>query len=242
MITTALAVLKQTRVPTGPSTQSYAGFELTSGAIYRSVPEFQYTYDLVHLARWRDRDYRDAIPEVEKVVQQMNQTAYAEYFRATGNGRPGAGNPVISLLVDQTGIGESVIESLRAAGLGFTGILIHGGDAVSEMEGGYRVPKKELVGIVEVLLQNRRLRIARALPMASVLVQELEAFKATTKLTTGHTSYAADESWRENPHDDTVLAVAMAAWFGETQDPVENQRSTAALIKAYNDELSGMWS
>jgi hypothetical protein len=170
----------------------------------------------------------------------MRQAASEEHFQATGNGLPGAGNPVISLVVDQTGVGESVIESLRAAGLGFAGILIHGGDAVSDMDGGYRVPKRELVGTVDVLLQNRRLRIAKTLPMAEVLVQELEAFKATTKLTTGHTSYAADESWRENPHDDTVLAVAMACWYGEVKDPVRSQANAQAIVDAMHAELSGL--
>jgi phage terminase large subunit-like protein len=48
---TALAVLKQSRVPTGRTVQAHAGFDLRRGAIYESVPELQYVYDLVHLDR-----------------------------------------------------------------------------------------------------------------------------------------------------------------------------------------------
>jgi hypothetical protein len=34
-------------------------------------------------------------------------------------------------------------------------------------------------------------------------------------------SYGNDAgSWRENPHDDLVLAVALAAWYGEHYKPV----------------------
>ena len=53
--------------------------------------------------------------------------------------------------------------------------------------------------------------IARALPEAPVLVEELQNFKL--KITTaGNDTY---EAWRESDHDDLVLAVAMAAWYGE---------------------------
>jgi hypothetical protein len=39
------------------------------------------------------------------------------------------------------------------------------------------VPKKELVAAVQVLLQSKRLHVARSLPDAPVLVRELENFK-----------------------------------------------------------------
>ena len=39
------------------------------------------------------------------------------------------------------------------------------------------------------------------------------AFKVTLSAS-GHDSYAND--WRENPHDDLVLAVALAVWLGES--------------------------
>ena len=51
--------------------------------------------------------------------------------------------------------------------------------------------------------------MAEALPEAAVLVQELENFQV--KLSElGHDSYG---TWRENQHDDLVLAVALACWY-----------------------------
>jgi hypothetical protein len=74
-----------------------------------------------------------------------------------------------------------------------------------------------LVGVLQVLLQTRRLRIAQALPEAAILAKELETFQV--KITA-----AANEAfgaWREGQHDDLVLAVALAAWAGERGLPYE---------------------
>lgn len=181
------------------------------------------SYTLVHLERWRDRDYLDCIPAIRRVsdaLQQKNQNHYQAYRQqATMWTDLSYHDAPISLIVDQTGVGEAVIESLRNAGLDCYGVMIHGGDSVSRMDGGWRVPKRELVGTVEVLLQNQRLKFSKGLALADVLQAELQSFKATIKLSTGHVSYAADETWREGEHDDTVLALCMAAWFAEQDDP-----------------------
>lgn len=60
----------------------------------------------------------------------------------------------------------------------------------------------------------RRLKIAAGLELASVLTAELENFRSKTSLA-GHNSYGAGEDWREGHHDDLVLAVALACWYGE---------------------------
>jgi hypothetical protein len=73
------------------------------------------------------------------------------------------------------------------------------------------VPKKELVGVLQVLLQSRRLQVARSLANAAVLVKELEAFRV--KITTS--AHETFEAWRERDHDDLLLAAGMAAWVGE---------------------------
>ncbi len=69
----------------------------------------------------------------------------------------------------------------------------------------------ELVSVLQVLFQSRRLQVARRLPMASVLVKELENFRVKITVNANETF----ESWRERDHDDLVLAVAMATWLGE---------------------------
>jgi hypothetical protein len=119
-------------------------------------------------------------------------------------------NKRVALLVDKTGVGASVVDSLVHAGLGPIAVTIHGGSAVSRDAHGYRVPKRDLVAAVQVLLQNSRLRIAEGLPLAETLKKELLNFRVKVDPHTAHDSY---EHWREGDHDDLVLASAMACWF-----------------------------
>jgi hypothetical protein len=88
------------------------------------------------------------------------------------------------------------------------------------------VPKRDLVSVVQVLLQAERLKIASSLKEASTLTAELLAFKVSINLR-GHDSYGNDAGpWRENPHDDLVLAVALAAWYGEHYRPFSRRQSS----------------
>jgi hypothetical protein len=68
-----------------------------------------------------------------------------------------------------------------------------------------------LVNTLQVLLQTRRLQVAKTLPETTELVHELEAFRTKPTKLAGE----VDEMWRDGPHDDLVLAVALAAWMGE---------------------------
>ena len=75
-----------------------------------------------------------------------------------------------------------------------------------------KVPKRDLVSTLDVLFQSERLRIAEDLEAAPIFVNELLNFRRKVDLKTAHDSY---EAWRESIHDDLVLAVAMACWYGE---------------------------
>jgi len=116
------------------------------------------------------------------------------------------------LAVDQTGVGAAVVDMLRQARVQahLHPILITAGHAITRDNGIWHVPKKELVGILQVLLQCRRLRVA-PLPERELLVRELLAFRVKISQTGNETF----ESLRERDHDDLVLAVALAAWLGE---------------------------
>ncbi|HEU4700686.1 MAG TPA: hypothetical protein VFS40_15990 [Gemmatimonadales bacterium] len=116
-----------------------------------------------------------------------------------------------ALVVDATGVGRPVVDMLREAGLKPIPVTITGGDAVSRDGAGWRVPKRDLVGAVQVLLQSQRLKFAAEMPLVSTLVAELKAFRVKVS-EQGHDSYGA---WREGSHDDLVLALAVAAWYGE---------------------------
>ena len=115
----------------------------------------------------------------------------------------------LRLVADATGVGAPILEALRRAALDPIGVKIHGGHSVSrdDDDGSYRVPKRDLVSVVTMLLEGERLKIPARLPQAAVVINELETFRAKITLD-GHDTY---ESWREKDHDDLVLAIACAA-------------------------------
>jgi hypothetical protein len=116
------------------------------------------------------------------------------------------------LLIDKTGVGAAVLDSFTHARIGAVAITLHGGSSVTRdpQRAGFRVPKRDLVTVTQVLLQNGRLRVASGLPEAETLKRELLSFRVKIDPKTAHDSY---EHWRESDHDDLVLAVSMAAWF-----------------------------
>jgi hypothetical protein len=127
-----------------------------------------------------------------------------------------AGPPLAdsTLVVDQTVVGRPALTLLRRSRIParIRHVTVTGGHRASaDDRGGWLVPKRELVGTLQVLLQARRITIASTLPEAPTLVQELMSFRAKATTSTGETL----DAWREGPHDDLVLAVAIAAWEGE---------------------------
>ncbi len=122
-----------------------------------------------------------------------------------------------TLVVDRTCVGRPVVELLRrcaARAQVLAAVITMGRHAAFDpSSGGWLVPRQELVATLQLLLQSRRLLLATALPEAASLAQELEHFQARP-------AAVGDEvavSWRERPHDDLVLAVAVAAWDAERQ-------------------------
>ena len=121
------------------------------------------------------------------------------------------------LVADATGVGRPVVDMLRAAGVRpLTSVSIHGGDSVTEEKREVRLPKRDLVATLQVLLQEGRMRMAEGLAGLDLLKAELQAFKAQINLKTGHDTY---EAWRERDHDDLVLALALACWRAERPRP-----------------------
>jgi hypothetical protein len=117
-----------------------------------------------------------------------------------------------AIVVDGTGVGRPVVDLFRARGLRLIPVLITAGAQTTRDEYGYwHVPKRELVSTVQVLLQSGRLKIARALPEAQTLIQELLNFQA--KITTAANDTYGE--WREGKHDDLVLGLSLAAWWAE---------------------------
>jgi hypothetical protein len=159
-------------------------------------------YAVRHLRRWPvGTSYPTVVDEVAREVS-----------------RPELREAVVA--VDQTGVGRPVVDMLRLAGLAgrLWPVTITAGHARAASADGIHVPKKELISGLQVLLQSRRLQIAKALPESRVLIEELSRFQ--TKITpAGSELFGA---WRSGSHDDLVVAVALAAWLGENE-PVPYQ-------------------
>jgi hypothetical protein len=117
----------------------------------------------------------------------------------------------VEVVADRTGVGRAVIDALRVALPGVIAISITGGMSASWAGPDVSVPKRDLIATLVLLLQSGRLRIAEGLALGPILVQELLAFRMKVSLA-GHDSY---EAWRENQHDDLVLATSLAVWLAE---------------------------
>jgi hypothetical protein len=149
-----------------------------------------YHFAVRHLHRW---PLGTAYPAIVTDVRTLFATAPLQDSR---------------LAVDQTGVGRAVVDLFRSAGITanlWPITITHG-----ESGHGSTVAKKNLVGAVQVPLQDRRLKIAESLPLASVLAEELSMFRVKVTLSANETF----EAWRERDHDDLVLALALALYVG----------------------------
>ena len=152
-------------------------------------------YTVRHLRRWPLKtSYTTVMEELAEVVR-----------------RPPLCQPV--LVVDQTGVGQAVVDCLVQAPLSATvvPVMITSSRGKSRTDGKqWFVPKRELVFCLQGLLRSKRLQIA-PLPERSALAHELMAFQVTiTK--SGNETFAARS---EQDHDDLIVAVALATWWGK---------------------------
>jgi hypothetical protein len=135
------------------------------------------------------------------------------------------------LVVDGTGVGRGVVDLFRANGAKkIVPVLITAGAHAHQDEYGYwLVPKKELVGAVQIGLQSRTLKIAPSLPEAKTLLHELTQFQA--KITDA--ANVVTGAWREGQHDDLVLALALALWHAASQRPAPIVAPMGGRHKSY---------
>lgn len=115
------------------------------------------------------------------------------------------------LVLDATGVGAPIADMFRQKNLYFIPVIITGADKVNIGQGVLRVPKRDLVSTLQVLLQTEKLKIAGSLSESQTLVEELLNFQVKISVT-GHDSYGA---WREGTHDDLILATSLACWASE---------------------------
>jgi hypothetical protein len=186
----ALAIIECVRIVTTTKEAS----EETSGANTKDVLT---QLNCIHLQRWQLRtSYPSIVADVVAMINGLDPSRIPDR------------KPV--LCVDGTGCGAAVIDlfKLEKFNAELLPILITGGSEVTRDSYVTKVPKRDLVGVVQVGLQNRMLKIASGLDLAETLSRELQNF--TVKITdSANDVYGA---WREGAHDDILLAVALAVW------------------------------
>jgi len=162
-----------------------------------SLPGPSYYYDLRLLERFPlNTSYYSVIDRVRSVLAKPEIT------------RPA------SLIVDATGAGAPVVEMIRKQPLpaNLIPVVITSGNAASLSAGSYRVPKRELISNLSLLLENGSLRFSHKLPASAQLLRELTVFR-TAMSRNGSPTYSAPSG----EHDDLVLALALALWWGRPQ-------------------------
>lgn len=181
------------------------------------IPRLYSTYEIPLIQRPPlGIDYAEVIAGVQRILE------LPELFRQQ-----------VAIVVDASGVGYPVMQQMFAVGLPVTGVTITGGTSVAENESGYTVPKRDLVSSLQVVYQSRRIKIAKRLPMAEALREELQSFHQRM-------SKAGNEKWdaASGKHDDIVLALAIAIWYGErafgytVAAPVDEHRDTYDPMRA----------
>lgn len=113
--------------------------------------------------------------------------------------------------VDATGVGGPVVELMRRAGLGcqIRAVIVTGGYKVTRDGGWWSVPKRELIGGLQMRLESQKLKLPAGLRWGPALVEELEQMQVRVKKS-GYEEFGAPE--REGVHDDLVFALSLGNW------------------------------
>ncbi len=115
----------------------------------------------------------------------------------------------VELVVDATAVGTPIVEMLRNARPACTivPVIITGSEHGSFSGEMYRVPKRDLMSRLHLMLEDNALRIPFTLPALPDFREEFRAFRLRFT-STGHDSYSAEGL----THDDLILSVALATW------------------------------
>jgi hypothetical protein len=169
------------------------------------------------------------IVRLERLPLNMSYPLQIEHLFSLMHKRP-LDKAMVTLAIDYTGVGRPVVDLAQDRGLKPIGIAITGGNAATWNKGRTRasVPKRDLIGQMQMHAQNDKLKVAPRLKYGPTLAKELESFKVKIDPRTAHASYG---SWREGEHDDLILATAIALWTAEHRHD-EKKRAIARFFSS----------
>ncbi len=216
---TAILVIEQRLLPplTDPRPLSFVERMGLGPTRKAQTPTPEATYAIIHVERLLGVSYVDQVAHVATLLDQLRRRLVARVDPVTRREIP---PDDVALVLDRTGVGRAVSDLFAARSLPGVQVVpttITAGFEAGPADGGMRCPKRDLVGAVATVLQRWRLKVHPDLPLAATLTEELKNFRITYTAT-GHARYEAGGdalSWREQPHDDLVLATSLAVWWGE---------------------------
>ena len=138
-----------------------------------------------------------------------------------------------ALVVDVNATGSAVADLMVKQGLNPIRVSISaaaGEVRDSENWNAWRVGRPDLVGILQLAMQSRRLQAAADLELLPILATELQNFKLRPP-TVRENDLAA---LRDTKYADLVFAVGLAVWRAERDTPLP-QSVNDAWTKKYND-------
>ena len=116
------------------------------------------------------------------------------------------------LLVDKTGVGAPVVDAMRAMGMAPIGANITGGLISNMIDSAITRCRRRYWPACSTSRWPRSGSRSPKLPGGSEALRlELQKFHARVK----PSGSLVLEAWREGHHDDLVLSLALAVWYGE---------------------------
>lgn len=228
-------------------TRYILGLDLGQAADFTAIVALERKPEVVgHVEQW-ERSHRFLRPQyedkyrvvaAERLPLHTSYSAIVDYVAK----RVASLRDDCELVVDATGVGRPVVDMLSDKEVPLIPVLITGGNNETvDALGYYHVPKGSLVVHVNNVLAQGRLTIPKALTMHQQIVSELQAFRAK-KTKAGKDTM---EAWRDSDHDDLVLALALACWWGENHKTegvpfTENPRKPEDVAAYQQERLERM--
>ena len=152
------------------------------------------SYDLVYLKKYKLKtSYVSIVRDIGNMVK--------ESYALKGS----------RIIVDATGVGRPVVDMFLSYGVQVISATITGGSSSSwKTKNEVTIPKKEIVSCLQIVLQNKVIKIASGLDCIEDIKREFLNFKASIS-----SNARASFNARAGYHDDIVMSLGLAIWLGE---------------------------
>ena len=175
------------------------------------------SHTLIYLHRWPAGTAYPLIVRAANAIMHLKPIAPDDGRRFDPMGRVTGievRTGMAAVVVNATGVGRAALELLRdvAPDLRTVATWVTTGDLALEVTEGWRVPQRDLVAAVQVLQEQDRLDVDEDLDEYADFVEQMDGFKVE-RGPRGRDTYDPEEG------AELVMAVALAAWWGELVSP-----------------------